>query len=243
MLAGVGWLLCCFFGHPLCTCIYIYIYMHRGKLIFFMMHLMLVPTSVNHSYTSKVYHKISAKNWPGLTPKNLWMNHRFSFIASSYWKSTVTSYQTARNMYGASEVWLKNGATLRFLFLNMRYWYCRACESACKSVSHAQTLALFHATSDRFIICWRAAIQSLRTAYNPLYTIITSCFVTWSCCLQNPKLILNSLHFLKFHTQIFSQWIQADTIKLWHQRNLPSFFFSGDLDRWITLREMWAGYT
>ena len=60
MLAGVGWLLCCFFGHPLCTCIYIY--MHRDKLIFFMMHRMLVPNSVNHSYTSKVYHKISAKN-------------------------------------------------------------------------------------------------------------------------------------------------------------------------------------
>lgn len=130
-----------------------------------------------------------------------------------------------------------------FLFLNMRYWYCRACESACKSVSHAQTLALFHATSDCFIICWRAAIQLLRTAYNPLQPIITTCFVTWRCCLKNPKLILNSLHFLKFHTQTFSQWIQADTIKLWHQRNLPFFFFSGDLDRWITLREMWAGYT
>ena len=130
-----------------------------------------------------------------------------------------------------------------FLFLNMRYWYCRACESACKSVSHAQTLALFHATSDRFIICWRAAIQLLRTAYNPLYPIITSCFVTWRCCLQNPKLILNSLHFLKFHTQILRQWIQADTIKLWHQRNLPFFFSVAIWIGWITLREMWAGYT
>ena len=96
--------------------VYIYINMHRDKLVFFMMHLMLVPNSVNHSYTSKVYHKISAKNWPSLTPKNLWMNHPFSFIASSYWKSTVTSHQTARHMYGASEVWFKNGATLRFCF-------------------------------------------------------------------------------------------------------------------------------
>ena len=64
LLAGVGWLLCCFLGHPLCIYIdiwYIYIInMHRDKLIFFMMHLMLVPNSVNHSYTSKVYHKISA---------------------------------------------------------------------------------------------------------------------------------------------------------------------------------------